>query len=641
MMRNVRLPLWCSCVLFSVALLKGGNPASGQGQALARVQLTEGWATFGQVLPRGAAREGLRVGNLPTQTDVKNRWSDGSIKFAVVTAQVAKAGTYAITSGPASGKPFKPENENPGFFVTILHQNKDYSAGPDLNDLKDTWLKGPLVIESRQYLPLVDQTNFAHATLRVIFDVRQYKDGQIRYDVTLENTLDRRGADAVEYSLGVGNPQLKELVSRADVFHPYLTRWRLLFTKAMTASAVTPDLEPAYRAGALPRYLPIVNKDVNGFSADEQERFDLLRSGDLNPRMPDHGGRPELGPYPDWAATYLVHKNEAQKRYVLANGDLAGSWPVHLRKADGTMFSLDERPKFWLDVPLNRGEDKPAGNMAGVGQLIPDNAHQPSLAYIPYLLTGDRYYAEEMAFWANYCLLSTYPAGRGKRGSEGLLDSNETRGFAWTLRNLTDAAAYLPDGHPLRASFLQRVNNNLAWFDQHVQRNTGPLGVAWHRCPFDTGDNPTVDPEGKHAWQSAAQNNFLAWAVDHASKQGFRGGTGFRDQMAKFTIALLNNPTTRDGAAPYGTPIGDRNPPGSNKITWYTKLEQTYRGKVQYPGYYGADARLMCIIGLENGFAGAKEAYDYLHPLVAVEPFDQGVPDLVRRAGWALSPTVR
>ena len=48
----------------------------------------------------------------------------------------------------------------------------------------------------------------------------------------------------------------------------------------------------------------------------------------------------------------------------------------------------------------------------GQSPLIPDDAHQPSIAYVPYLITGDRYYAEEMAFWANYSMLRTYPAER-------------------------------------------------------------------------------------------------------------------------------------------------------------------------------------------------------------------------------------
>src|SRR5689334_18873351 len=58
---------------------------------LATIGLTPGWATFGEALPQGAAQNGLQVGNLPTQTDVKDRWSDGSIRFAVVSTDVLTA----------------------------------------------------------------------------------------------------------------------------------------------------------------------------------------------------------------------------------------------------------------------------------------------------------------------------------------------------------------------------------------------------------------------------------------------------------------------------------------------------------------------------------------------------------------------
>ena len=164
---------------------------------------------------------------------------------------------------------------------------------------------------------------------------------------------------------------------------------------------------------------------------------------------------------------------------MLANGDLSGSWPVHVREADdsaargvGTerLVSLDQRP----DAVVRRarrsgrrstivtGHAAAAGrarrDAPGAGQtaLIPDNAHQPSLAFVPYLLTGDRYYAEEMAFWANYGMLRT-AATDGVRGAEGILASNEVRGIAWALRNLADAAAYYPDASPVSAYLTAKV----------------------------------------------------------------------------------------------------------------------------------------------------------------------------------------
>lgn len=34
---------------------------------------------------------------------------------------------------------------------------------------------------------------------------------------------------------------------------------------------------------------------------------------------------------------------------------------------------------------------------------------------------------------------------------------------------------------------------------------------------------------------------------------------------------------------------------------------------------------------------GAKEAYDYFHPKIAVEIHDRNLPDLALRVGWAIA----
>jgi hypothetical protein len=170
--------------------------------------------------------------------------------------------------------------------------------------------------------------------------------------------------------------------------------------------------------------------------------------------MPDHGGREDLAPYPDWTARYLVHQRPQQRQFVLAHGDLAGSWPMHLREPDGSLVSIDKRPGFWLDGRADPGNG-PAGDLNALGPLTPDIAHQPSLAYVPYLIAGDRYYADEMRFWANYDLIATWQdeTYNARGGSQGLLKENEVRGIAWAVRNLADAAAFLPDNDPLKPYF--------------------------------------------------------------------------------------------------------------------------------------------------------------------------------------------
>ena len=76
------------------------SSANAFAQTVATYGFTQGWATFGLALPKGAVTTGVKVGTLQTQTDVKTRWPDGTIRFAVVTARIGSAGNYAITPGP-------------------------------------------------------------------------------------------------------------------------------------------------------------------------------------------------------------------------------------------------------------------------------------------------------------------------------------------------------------------------------------------------------------------------------------------------------------------------------------------------------------------------------------------------------------
>jgi len=89
-------------------LLTAARVLHAQPAPIATVGLTAGWATFGQAVPPGGSTTSLKIGSLTTQTDVKSRWPDGSIKFAVVTANVPSAGSYAITAAPAPAGTLTP-----------------------------------------------------------------------------------------------------------------------------------------------------------------------------------------------------------------------------------------------------------------------------------------------------------------------------------------------------------------------------------------------------------------------------------------------------------------------------------------------------------------------------------------------------
>ena len=176
----------------------------------------------------------------------------------------------------------------------------------------------------------------AHPFLRVNFDTRVYNDGQARVDVSVENMLDQMGATTVTYDVTVV-VNGRVVFSRSAVQHSYLTRWRKVFdVGSRSLAAVTPDISPFTASRALPPYLSLV---TNRVSTPTGANYDILREGALTANMPAHGGQ-DAAPFPDWTARYLVHKDARQRAFVLANGDLSGSWPVHVREADG---QRDER----------------------------------------------------------------------------------------------------------------------------------------------------------------------------------------------------------------------------------------------------------------------------------------------------------
>ena len=648
----------CIRALALAAAVGCGTPVVHAAEPVARMTFTPGWATFGLAVPARAARDGLQVGAYPTQTDVKVRWPDGSIRFAIVTARITTAGSYAITPAPAPIGGGALGVAAPRASVALTIQGRPYTAAV-IPNRSDPWLNGPLVVEYRSVV-----APGMHPFLRVIFDVRSYTDGAGRVDATVENCLDAEGADEVTYNVAISVDN-RPVFQKDGVQHKYLSRWRKAFPAGgLVESSVTPDFSSAISAQALPGYLSSVGEPGRALTGTgvSGSGFDILGFGDLTVPMDAHGGRPELAPYPDWTAEFIAHGSQPQRAYVLRHGELAGSWGIHVRNTDGTLPSLDAPGQgyYWID-PRWRDPGNMSGGFRGPRGRMDhraapgDNAHQPSLAFVPYLVTGDRFFADELAYWANFCLLGSFASDDNRKGPQGLLIGNEVRGIGWALRNLGDAAAYLPDGHPLKAYFAAKTLANLQYLDSYATTfDSGPVQTIFPgRRPEDA--NGSYQP---YMWISLWEQSYVAWAIDHVMGHGAAGGVNLasaggtmRNRIARLQLALFTNPQwprAADRQAPYLLAAGRWSGGSPRSVDYFRSFADVAKATFSVPnpsapdfvrpfeGYYGPEARLMLMICRRLGDAGADAALATVmgHSTSGVSM----TADLNRRAGWAIAP---
>ncbi|HBF49218.1 MAG TPA: hypothetical protein DDX04_01205, partial [Massilia sp.] len=138
--------------------------------------------------------------------------------------------------------------------------------------------------------------------------------------------------------------------------------------------------------------------------------------------MPSTGGRNDIGLLPGWGAMYLLSMDPRAREVTLGRADRAGSWSIHYRdRQTGRPISLIDFP--YMTILGNPGDTR--NRKTGKLEAFPrcpksacktpyahDTAHQPAFAYLPYLVTGDHYYLEELQFWAMYNVFATNPGYR-------------------------------------------------------------------------------------------------------------------------------------------------------------------------------------------------------------------------------------
>ncbi len=543
--------------------------------------------TFGHIFAKGDIPAGQSIQatlandvSLPIQVDKKATYDDGSLKHAVISAFIPqldldeKARIYLNTSSTAGDD--TPLNLSAllatdfDSVITITESGTTYTASAaDLlnTSAEELWLSGQTVSEWIVSSPMKDSQNNAHPHLQARFNVRAYSGfDSVRVSVILENNWSYE-PNPTNFTYDLDISVAGETVLQQNALeHYHHARFRRVFwwgeQPRISANYKTSYLKATK---SIPNYDPSVTMTETALEStlDIWElNDDLMQIGTLTSYMPSTGGREDYGVLPGWTASYLISQDDRAKVVMLGNSEQAGTWSIHYRDKNTDLpLSIDDYPHCGLYGNTNdkfnstaqRSEEFPAcldcyGDRAWAGKTVndvsvADLSHQPSIAYIPYMITGDYYHLEEQLFWTSYNFIQANPYYRGL--DKGYAGWDQTRGQAWSLRTLGQTAFIIPDDHPMKGYFKEKLDNNRDWYQANYVDDTqgyayandiGWIGYSWDG-QFDLdkdGENDT-----SYGLVSPWMNDFFTAAIGHVIELGFDNWNSVMQWQGRFPVGRL------------------------------------------------------------------------------------------------------
>ncbi len=640
--------------------------ASGAARGLTPVQ-------YSQIFAQGEIREFpqafLDGAPVETQADVKSRWPDGSVKQAILSfiAPSLKAGASVVVryANQKTGL-----NEESLSASAMLEDVFDFEASMELKSGSTTlkasarkmisegaftyWIRGKIattvIIADHSAARKYDVGFDVNRSFRPIFHATFWPAlhrVKVRWIGEASNT---EAMQDLRYSLTLrlGQRSPQKVYEKDSVLHYAATRWtREAWQGESSNLALAFDFGELSRTRALPRFSPALAPQEDQITETYDKNWkdyshDLYDGGWWERIMPNPAGRVELAPYPLWSLYWLYSGDGRMQEITLKQSELAGAWPVHYREGSpekfldrnrkipglGRVLSISTRPSLSFMYPTQR-PIKPAdqikiasGATLSENPWRPDVAHQPSISYVPYLLTGDFWHLEEMWFWASWTAASgvgdpTDPNyGRGPTGAEGGY-FDQSRAEGWMLRNRAETAFISPDGSDEKAYFTTLIDDVIAmWEGQRDLRgssfegnanwtwgNTVGLGrwTASHlegdkvipgskeRIPplhFWEGYNwgmlqDPVDPARAGAGTALWMQNFVIYSLARANELGYPSGK-LLSWLAPSLIDQINHPSSNAFAVgAYRTPTLKMS--GELLLNWGDML-RLFKNNIGVPG---------------------------------------------------------
>ena len=425
------------------------------------------------------------------------------------------------------------------------HPPKKYTATPGnefaqpIKAAHTPRLQGAINSEYTLVSPFIENnTRQKHPQLTARLHSRFFaNDERIRNDIVLENNWAYEAEPGnLTYELTI-KQGTKTLLRQEAFTHYHHARWHnVLWTGGEAPLFQVRHHMPYFlQSKATWNYnlaLPIPESVL----AEEHANLSKRNTGPMSsvfitPYFPTTGGRPEIGPLPRWTALYLITQDPRAEASMLANADAAAGIPIHYRdQPTDQPVNLDRHPGLALVAGNSSDKDKPPTINNRETHWSPDTAHQASYAFIPYLITGDNFYLDEIMFWSAWNLFAVAPDYRDY--GKGLINRSQIRAQAWALRAIAESAYAIPDTHPEQTYYRARLTNNLAWYVNNYPKNSTPDKVS----PLGAIQQPD-NLERTAPWQ----NDFMALVVGLIAQRGDPLAKTYFDWLSKFTVGRFIN----------------------------------------------------------------------------------------------------
>ncbi|MCW5661969.1 MAG: hypothetical protein KIT60_30060 [Burkholderiaceae bacterium] len=586
------------------------------------------------------------------QATVKNRWPDGSVKFAVLAGRAAlQAATplavslSATSTAPSGNTLGTADLRATGITASIAcgSYGSVSWAGADWDTPTQTWIAGPQM-SSWIYRRAIGSDPHLVAWL----EVRLFAGGAVEVLPWVENgylMVAAPGAKSATYSFTLGgsqrfsadiallNHQRTPLVSGTALSH-WLAAAPLVAVKHDSAYFQSTRLVPSYWANVA------VNANV---VTSQPASFTPLQQGSFPNGIGTGGYSPSIGILPEWDVLYLTSTASQLWSTVQRNGYSAGRYGIHYRdETTHRPARMSAYPNLCIDGSsgvTNTGASSTNSYTPSASGTRPPgytNTHAPAMGYVAYLITGRMYHLETAQFQAVLHFLKNPDAQRNfaagvMRSNSG---ANTTRGAAWALRSLAQACAITPDGDNLQAEFSASMEANINFYHaRYVARAHNPLGFVTPYSDYTDGDGVYLEATWMQDFFTAAMgytkslrlplssgvlaklDQFFAWkATSIVGRFGTAGANEFlyRD-AAPYTIAIAptDSPDFEGGSGP-----------------WYSNWGQVYtatfagaspgpRAEGDLRGSYFPDAtsywgnlQPALAYAVEHGVTGAQAAYN-------------------------------